>query len=543
MAEEDSPLQALLDQYKDTPPLGAARLREPSCTSDGGAPADAPISVTLRQPSFSLLTDEIRLTGGAPLHPTRETDPVIVWDSSSSDAEIPSVVALTVRQGSRQSLTGGDVSARLDLCERRHELAIVTEEGDNDIGPLPEEPSNPQTRMIRRLFDGNWTRWREMGYEPPSWQSFERAASLDDVHVKSPATAGHPRSLTDTDETAGLFEVIPEDASSPAPVAEPAEAPWNSRLATLNPAITDPVRQLLITGDLDPDSDRDRARANLRRVLDECANRLWYGEADYVNSLMALLARRPESPRRVPTASNDLDRLSTAKERLRRSHRAAVAEAREQMAAALEDLNGKYREAADRLDAKWQSPATLQRYAKPSKELLELRLVAQRLIKQGRREEAARVARRIGDIERAETERVNAAIDERYRSEDKRLKEDFASRKEILLQKYAGLIEEKQQRFREAAAAVERKIELLTTEAVRESSPPGSRARGERPKRKTAADFGTAGRFYVQPPAPINRQTDLAEIDHIAMTMLQRGSRRSPGLDSIFRETLHLSTT
>jgi hypothetical protein len=71
----------------------------------------------------------------------------------------------------------------------------------------------------------------------------------------------------------------------------------------------------------------------------------------------------------------------------------------------------------------------LQTLAKPSRELLELRTITQRLLMQNRPAEADRYSMKIASLEREESRKCSESIQRRYEAEGRTLKETFATRK------------------------------------------------------------------------------------------------------------------
>jgi hypothetical protein len=240
--------------------------------------------------------------------------------------------------------------------------------------------------------------------------------------------------------------------------------------------------------------------------------------------------------------------LLAEKKQVEDRHEQALTEIRQKLADALSSLDSEYTTAAADLDAKYQKSETLQRFAKPSRELLELRTIAQRLLKQNRGSEVAKYSARIALLEQAESQKCADTIQRRYEWEDRNLKETFAARREVLCKKFAVTMEEAERKAVAEVALVDKRIaklqgqlepEAATTARGKErSAAPSSRSQSRRGRESGV--FATTGKLRLAPPKPIRRENDLDEIGQMTIENLNHGSPRSARVDALLRATIRV---
>jgi hypothetical protein len=225
----------------------------------------------------------------------------------------------------------------------------------------PEADVTQQAGVIVHLYRSNSRRWQEMGYEPPSLPSLVSAASKADFPT--------------------ILEI------SPPPIEE---CPLPQRLESVAASLSRDTRALLAGGDasgVDP-RERGRVRGELRTVLDECVRRVWVDESESVSALIAQVGTTTQPSRllgfRRDDPEGDIGALLDERSQTVDEQSEQLRQLRELLADALEVVNAQYCEEADALDESFRDPEFRQRFAKPSHELLELRTVAQRLLRQNK---------------------------------------------------------------------------------------------------------------------------------------------------------------
>jgi hypothetical protein len=333
-----------------------------------------------------------------------------------------------------------------------------------------------------------------------------------------------------------------------APVAEEIEQPVEIyelpsgyRFAELSKDLTgEPVRRLLSTGNLSLLSPRELrdARKMLRRLQSECADRIWVEESSYVNDLLSFV-NRTESPKRAvgfqrSDPDQDIYQLKEKRAGLVNSHEISNEEDYAQLTKELAVLDNCYRQQAERLDEKYQNPEFIKKFAKPSKDLIDARCIAKHLLKQNRIEEAARQAEFVAQMERSAGALTNEKVSQRYYAEDRRLKEEFATKRQMLILKAKTAIDEKQRAFEvnlesidRAIAKLERQIQAKSVSRSQASSISPSQARRQESGRQSRADDSVSSRLALSPPAPINRGKDATILNKMTEDILAGQSRRS----------------
>jgi hypothetical protein len=205
---------------------------------------------------------------------------------------------------------------------------------------------------------------------------------------------------------------------------------------------------------------------------------------------------------------------------------------------ALQELEMKWREARDTLDAEWKSEKWKAKFNKPSPTLIDRRRTAKRLLAMHRYEESAVFAREIADLEEAEAEdaarRMVLAyriaierVDKRFRNDWETLKTSFLTRRSQIergrhanmlplvrkVDKYqtrGEMIDEKKRRYQSSRAAAggkrreipegttiaakAAKLRLPEIQAAKRTSLMGGRAGSVLTSRKRSASSAATGR-------------------------------------------------
>jgi hypothetical protein len=469
-------------------------LRRASDAAAYAPEADEPIRLGARQPSYSSLRSEhIVRKGGTELRTAN--DPVLVLDSHSVDDDLP--IPLSVRQSSIPSF-------RRAIFTPSHQEK--TEEEDHD----------PQIILMKRLQVQNAQRWKDIGYEPPEGLlPLVRAASQGNLQSRNAARSPAPERF----RPPSLTPVQEEEPEVKPPF------PSGFRFEELPDFLTgEPVRRLLSSGNLDSiaKSEWNRARSMLRDLQEECTTRIWVEESSYVNELLNLINRtdRPSKPLGFYRSSpdEDLEKLRQKRERLVNDEKNAIESRYTHLTDVLAVLDDRYRQDASELDSRFQNPNFLRRFGKPSREILDARCVAQRLLKQNRIREAEKQAAIVAQMEEEASMRVNELVQERYHAEDQKLKEEYATRREIVILKEKTLVEEDQKAFRIKIQGVDNaiaKIQGQFKEKLAVERPPSviSSRRKEASGRQSAlvdrTDEASSVRLPLSPPHLIDRAGDL----------------------------------
>jgi hypothetical protein len=562
---DDNPLLALI---ASTPATTVLDKRGRPSSVPSGSDEEAPIRLQFRQPSFSSLQEGIGKDGEPIQNVTLDGDPVVVF-SSEQNAEADGPIVLKVRQASCSSLVEGNLVWKGNAPPPSLDPVVEEEPrpADDPDLTLSEETTTPQTQLMLQLFKGNQGRWKQMGFEPPNFQALVRTASQSDFGA--PADEPPPQTAAPARPPPGTLNVVPEaieEAIEDAPetieeVAEEApeaieavaegapetdeeeegsdEIPSTTHLSEIDPAITGPpLRAYLLSGDVNdvPQGSIRTVRRRLREVQQICADELWVEEAAYVNGLIAALdgskkGQPPVGPRREHV---DRDAAGLAAERacLVAQHEQAVSEQHTKLKEAIAELDAEFQKAAANLDERYASPDTLKRFAHPSKQLLEARVIAQRLLRQDRVQEAARCTKQISQMAQQEQKQAAQRIQRQYEADDRKLKEQFAVRRQVILAKFGQAIEDIENRFEaKIAVADKRSVEVKERAATnmadsRSQAASARRIGGETKAAAQPSGVTTSWKLDLSPPKKIRRYQDLQTLGTMTLRLFDGTSPR-----------------
>jgi DNA polymerase III gamma/tau subunit len=360
------------------------------------------------------------------------------------------------------------------------------------------------------------------------------------IEEEGPAPVIEKEGLTPVIEEEGASEGVVEEEEEEPPVEEEVEG----RLGTLAQGVLPETRECLATGDARGVEKQklQKVRAELRTILSQCAERVWIEESDLVGGLLEQIKVTAKESRRMgfirEHPGDDIEQLLARRETVCEEEKAALEQLREDLTMALAEVTESYNREADALDQKYQNPELLQKLAKPSRDLLELRTITQRLLKQNRAAEAAAYSAEIALLEKVESRRAEALIQKRYQMEGHALKTKYAARKEVTCKKFRAAMDEQEKMSAAELEKIDKMIakiraqfaipeETRRTESKATTRPPTRNTQSPRVV-KDRRDFAATGRLTVTPPQPIARDKDIGEIRHSALEEPSLGTRRSP---------------
>ena len=308
----------------------------------------------------------------------------------------------------------------------------------------------------------------------------------------------------DDEEAAPLEEEEEEEAFV---VEEEAVAEVMGNLAALLKGDNkSPTYMVLSTGDAKcvKPGEVAQVRKKLTEFKSVCIENLWVDEMAYLTTIMNELGSGAPSPRchddevsavdaaraRAKASAEKYDRL-IEKEKMKRDLE-------------IQMLNDEFREAAAALDAEFRSQDILQKYNKPSPELIEMKEQCKTLLRLEKISEARRMSSRVQARERKETKDANTKLRQKYEEANRRLKEDFAVRRDLLERKYTHHL---QRLERDQSRSQEKHAKRIAALA---SSPAGNRPA------PSAAPASDVTLLAVRLPRAIRRKTDIKDIEWMA---------------------------
>jgi hypothetical protein len=160
-------------------------------------------------------------------------------------------------------------------------------------------------------------------------------------------------------------------------------------------------------------------------------------------------------------AHPEIEALIVAKKKLESDLSDSLTKLERSVEPYLSELNAQYKSAAAILDSKYQQLETIQKFAKPSRQLLELRVVAQRLLRQNRTEEAEKYFIHMNHLEEIETANCSAHLQHSYVQENDALKLQFVKRRREAFTRMKIAMQEEERKFGAKIKLLERRIAIL----------------------------------------------------------------------------------
>ncbi|OHT12736.1 hypothetical protein TRFO_17367 [Tritrichomonas foetus] len=321
------------------------------------------------------------------------------------------------------------------------------------------------------------------------------------------------------------------------------------RLADLDDDfIQGPAYSTILTGEVNFDSNFELVRKHLRAVADVCADNLWVEETAYLNQLLEIAYQTPGPTRKLGFRRNepeeDIESIRAAKHEEASKFDEIIEEIRDKLKDGLADIDNEYQQRAAELDKKYQDPKLLRKYSKPSKELLNLRYSAKKLLRANRISEATTLTAQIRQLEADEEYKINSTIRAKYHQEDRKLKEEFAAKRKSLVERFQAeeerIISEKKKSLRVYNRMIAKIRNQISNDVpIRPGSSTTNQKNNETDTNDTSS-FADIGRLALKAPKPLQRQNDIDILNGMTEELLRNKNATPQEVDinKIFRKTL-----
>ena len=269
----------------------------------------------------------------------------------------------------------------------------------------------------------------------------------------------------------------PEDIIEEEEEAGEEEEEGEQLFGHLNEVVTEgrdsPVYQTILTGENPPSNAIAIVKVALRKYLKIATKNNWKDEASFLSNLIdelpvstispmatrrqktsAIKSRQSVSGRKsgLSTPKSSMKSGAADKESVKSEVSQSPATPSLRLQKALAKLDEDYKKESEALDEYWQSENVRVKYSRPSIDLLELRARLRKLQRNGSKEEAIRVEKKINSLEAKETADMEKAIQRDYYAADKKLKEKYAIKRETIIRTHE--FKQKRQAEKNAQASV-----------------------------------------------------------------------------------------
>lgn len=157
-------------------------------------------------------------------------------------------------------------------------------------------------------------------------------------------------------------------------------------------------------------------KSKLSKYRSRCLEKYLLPEAEYFSKLISKI------PAPIPSFATKIREINTQIANIEESHELR-----------LKEIAKAFREERQHLDKKFQNPEFLKSLAKPSKELLKMRSEAHRLLDTKHYDQAELLLNQMRELEKNETRKAQAHIQEMYEKEDDRITTDYMEKRLALM--------------------------------------------------------------------------------------------------------------
>lgn len=514
--------KTVLDSHRES----IQKHNDPVIVFDSHSPdEDVPIQLQYKQPSFSSLEDEnLRTKDDQTIdhfrHPATDPnkDPLIAFDSKGA-------------------------SDRDDSCQA---IPSIHQPSGTRFSPQPAPlesiaQDDPQVQLLQELHARNRQRWQRLGYEPPpDCIQLVRAASQAQIRQTPAIYSVTPTNLESGKCTApnlvrNWHSAILEDKIL-APVKE-ATIDKSDRLGNMTErlfALVDKewLREVLATGDVRLHQPVEELKAELKKLADITANKFWIEETEYIHSLLSnTVLLSPKTTRKLGFVRADVDadieRMEQELQDLETERERRAEELQRNKEKALQELEQEYLETAKGLDDLYETPEYLQSLVKPSNTLLNLRERTRRMLQANRADDARELTWDVEMAEQRETERARVTVQDDYCLKDQNMKEEFASRREIILEKHQYILDLLNSEIDRKADIIRNQIAKLRAQFTPADGDESGKITTATMKKGTqTCNFLDTGCLRVSPPQLRNRSEDIKLIAEMSVAMHEQRSPR-----------------
>lgn len=494
-----------------------------------GPDEDVPIQLQYKQPSFSSLEDEnIRTKDDQTIdhfrHPATDPakDPLLAFDAMAA--------------------IDGDYSAQTTPCVNQSSFTIPSQQpvpkGSDNLETIVQE--DPQVQLLQELHARNRQRWQRLGYEPPlDCIQLVRAASQAQIRQTPVIPSVTSMNLESGQRTApnllrNWHSAILEDKMVPVTETTIDESDRLGNMTERLFALVDKewLREVLATGDVRLHQPVEELKAELKKLADLTANKFWIEETEYIHNLLSnTVLLSPKTARKLGFVRADVDadieRMEQELQDLESERERRAEELHRNKEKALQDLEQEYIETAKGLDDLYETPEYLQSLVKPSNTLLNLRERTRRMLQANRADDARELTWDVEMAEQRETERARVTVQDHYCLKDQNMKEEFASRREIILEKHQHILDLLNSEIDRKADIIRNQIAKLRAQFTPADVDESGKITTSTMKKGTqTCNFLDTGCLRVSPPQLRNRSEDIKLITEMSVAMHEQRSPR-----------------
>jgi len=210
-------------------------------------------------------------------------------------------------------------------------------------------------------------------------------------------------------------------------------------------------------------------RQKLKDLLKETSYRLWVEESEFVLSILNKFSS-PKASRTAWSPRSSIHLVSPLEEQLHSFKTEAqqrIDDINDKMQKALDLIDQEYLSQVQKLDEKWSSESCISSYNKPSKDILNLRERAQKLLMKGDANAAKQLITEIKAKEEKEAKVKSEEMRKAYHAADIQLKQQYANKRYNSITKYKLQISKIENDLKQREQRLKQQISLhLSTKKI-----------------------------------------------------------------------------
>lgn len=278
-----------------------------------------------------------------------------------------------------------------------------------------------------------------------------------------------------------------------------------------------------------PRSEQSNVRQALKKILNQCIDNIWIDESEYISRLIDLLGKVASPKKSSKKQNKDMNQIQNVKDRYKKAQQKysdLIDSENIKHKNAIDQLMREYHREASELDKKYQSDEMINKYSKPSPQLLAMRENIKNLLRSNQIEQARTENVSVSEQEAKEIKENSRKLREKYFAADRDLKEQFAGKREILNMKHKLEI----QRLESSKSRSKKKYDKLIAHAKEQKSQ-------NRDIDVSNVDVENAAPLLLKPFKPLNRNRDDKLIELMATEIENGKDIGKVDIDALFRNS------
>ena len=281
-------------------------------------------------------------------------------------------------------------------------------------------------------------------------------------------------------------------------------------------------------------ADFPAVKSSLEKILEKSIDNIWIEETSYINNLLSALGdsmSRRNSPKKDPNEASEIQTIRTKQQRAQQKYNDLIQSEKIKYKTDLQQLMDNYHSSAAELDAKYQSDEMINKFNKPSRALIQMRERVKQMLRNNQIELAKKENASIKHQEEKEAKANSRELREKYYQADRRLKELYAGKREILYRKYRLQIQQIEKKKTQSKRKYENLIQRAKDEQTRQKNT------GRLSSSSSKGSLDKSQYLKIKAPKPLNRSRDDQLLEAMSSEIDQGKDVGKLDIDALFRKS------